>query len=98
MDDSRLVHTHDHDPAGQGAERFLARGRWVFWTFVAIAALFLLSEHRAHLLGALPFLFLLACPLLHLFMHGGHGGGHGGHGGDPQAPSPPSASRRDETE
>jgi hypothetical protein len=34
-------------------------------------------------LGALPFLFLflLACPLLHLFMHGGHGG-HGGHGAD----------------
>jgi hypothetical protein len=26
----------------------------------------------------LPFLFLLACPLLHLFMHGGHGS-HGGH-------------------
>ena len=47
--------------------------------FLAIAAFFLQTEHRAHLFGALPFLFLLACPLLHLFMHGGHGG-HGGHG------------------
>jgi hypothetical protein len=27
----------------------------------------------------LPWLFLLACPFLHLFMHGRHGSGHGGH-------------------
>jgi hypothetical protein len=44
--------------------------------FLAIAGFFLLTEHRAHLLGVLPFLLLLACPLMHL-MHGGHGG-HGG--------------------
>ena len=42
--------------------------------FLFIAAFFLATEHRAHLFGVLPFLFLLACPLLHLFMHGGHGG------------------------
>ena len=41
--------------------------------FLAIAAFFLSTEHRAHLFGVLPFLFLLACPLLHVFMHGGHG-------------------------
>lgn len=45
--------------------------------FLAVAAFFLLTEHTAHVFGALPWLFLLACPLLHLFMHGGHG--HGGH-------------------
>ena len=44
--------------------------------FAAIAGFFLLSEHRAHALGWLPWLILLACPLLHLFMHRGHGGGH----------------------
>jgi hypothetical protein len=44
--------------------------------FLAIAAFFLLTEHRAHLLGILPFLLLLACPLMHLFHHAGHGG-HG---------------------
>ena len=52
--------------------------------FGAVAAYFLLSEHRAHFFGALPFLLLLACPLMHMFMHGGHGGhgsGQGGHGG-----------------
>jgi multisubunit Na+/H+ antiporter MnhG subunit len=27
---------------------------------------------RSRFLGALPFLFLLACPLMHLFMHSGH--------------------------
>ena len=49
-------------------------GNWIFLGFLAIAAFFLLSEHRAHLLGILPLLLLLACPLLHLF-HGSHGGG-----------------------
>jgi len=38
-----------------------------------IAAYFLLSEHRAHFVGALPYLLLLACPLMHVFMHRGHG-------------------------
>jgi Protein of unknown function (DUF2933) len=44
----------------------------------AVAAYFLLTEHLAHVLGALPYLLLLACPLMHVFMHHGHGG-HGGH-------------------
>ena len=43
--------------------------------FLAIAAFFLWEEHKAHLLGALPYLLFLLCPLLHFF-HGGHGG-HG---------------------
>jgi hypothetical protein len=33
---------------------------------------YLFTEHRAHLWGALPFLILLSCPLMHLFMHHGH--------------------------
>ena len=39
--------------------------------FLLIAAFFLTTEHRAHTFGLLPFLLLLACPLLHRFMHGG---------------------------
>ena len=48
---------------------------------LAIAGFLLFTEHRAHVLGAGLFLLLLACPLLHVFMHGGHGGGegHSGH-------------------
>ena len=42
--------------------------------FLGVAALYLLSEHTAHVFGALPYLLLLACPLMHLFMHHGHGG------------------------
>jgi hypothetical protein len=41
--------------------------------FLVIAAFFLVTEHTAHVLGALPWLLLAACPLMHLFMH--HGGG-----------------------
>lgn len=32
------------------------------------------EQHRAHILGAVPYLLLLACPLMHLFGHRGHGG------------------------
>jgi cation transport ATPase len=67
-----------------------SRTWWAFGGFIVIAAFFLMTEHRAHLFGMLPFLLLLACPFLHLFGHGRHGGhggdgshgGHGGHGGD----------------
>lgn len=45
--------------------------------FLLIAAFFLLSEHRAHFFGILPYLLLLACPFLHLFMHGGDDRGAG---------------------
>jgi len=44
--------------------------------FGAIAAFFLITEHQAHLWGWLPYLLLLACPLMHIFMHRGHGGHH----------------------
>jgi hypothetical protein len=43
-----------------------------FLAFLAVALFFLLTEHTAHVLGALPYLLLLACPLMHLFHHGGH--------------------------
>ena len=48
--------------------------------FAVIALLFLWGEHKVHLPGALPWLILLACPLIHLFMHGRHGG-HGNNEG-----------------
>jgi DUF2933 family protein len=42
--------------------------------FLAIAAFFLWEEHRAHILGALPYLLVLLCPLTHFLMHRRHGG------------------------
>jgi fatty acid desaturase len=44
--------------------------------FLAVAALLLLLEHGAHLLGAWPLVLLLLCAGMHLFMHRGHD--HGG--------------------
>lgn len=56
--------------------------------FLAVVAFFLLSEHTAHVFGVLPYLLILACPLMHLFMHHGHGG-HAGHDRhDPDAGKP----------
>ncbi|MBI5006048.1 MAG: DUF2933 domain-containing protein [Nitrosomonadales bacterium] len=55
-----------------------SRARWVFYGFLAIGGFLLFTEHRAHVLGILPYLFLLACPLMHMFMHHGHGA-HGSH-------------------
>ena len=46
--------------------------------FLAVAGFLLWEEHRAHLLGVLPYVLLLLCPVVHLFMHRGHGG-HGHH-------------------
>jgi hypothetical protein len=41
--------------------------------FLAVALFFLLTEHTAHVMGALPYLLVLACPLMHLFHHRRHG-------------------------
>ena len=64
------------------------RSRIVLIGFMVIAAFLLLSEPRAHVLGVLPYLLLLACPLMHLFMHHGHGR-HGYRGQDRPGSQPP---------
>lgn len=47
---------------------------WVATACVgAVALLALVLDHRAHVLGTLPYLLLLACPLMHLW-HGDHRG------------------------
>lgn len=49
-------------------------------TLTAVAAsIYLYLVHKDHVLALLPYLFLAACPLMHLFMHRGHG--HGDHSG-----------------
>ena len=54
---------------------------------LVIGSALLFTEHRAHVLGVLIWLPLLACPLMHIFMHGGHGG-YGGHGGRAEQDQP----------
>lgn len=48
---------------------------WLGWlTTLSFAGLgaYLLVTHTGHVLSALPYLLLLACPLIHLFVHGRH--------------------------
>jgi Flp pilus assembly protein TadB len=47
-------------------------GRLALYFAYAAAAIFVIVWHWRHLLDALPFLVVLACPLMHLFMHHGH--------------------------
>ena len=68
--------TTEHD-----GNAWSSRAKWTFAAFAIIAAFFVLAEHRAHVLPFLPWLILLACPLMHMFMHGGHGSHGGDHGG-----------------
>lgn len=75
------MHEHREHTAEDSGKAPPPRRRWWigFGVFAVLAGVLLWEEHQAHLLGALPWLILVACPLIHLFMHGGHG--HGGHGG-----------------
>lgn len=72
----------NHEPAGSDTPPDFWSSRYAVGLIVigAIAGYFLLTEHLAHVVGALPYLLLLACPLMHVFMHHGHGG-HGHHHG-----------------
>jgi Protein of unknown function (DUF2933) len=75
---------HDHSQhEGQTQGSFLtSRAGFVLFGFLVIASALLFTEHRAHVFGVLIWLLLLACPLMHMFMHGGHGGhsDHASHG------------------
>ncbi len=59
------------------------RNKFVLIVFLAIAGFFLVAEHSAHLglaIPYLPWLLLLACPLMHFIMPHGHGShGHSNH-------------------
>ena len=68
--------------AREAPETNPSRAKWVLLGFLLIAGYFALAEHRAHLDGLLqylPLLLVLACPLMHVFMHGRHSHRHDGH-------------------
>ena len=49
---------------------------------VAALGAYLLLSHTGHVLAALPYLILLACPLMHLLHRGHSGHGHRSHARD----------------
>ena len=93
-----MNHDHDTSPSQNHAPSkappfWRSRHGLGLMLFGAVTAYFLLSEHRAHFLGALPYLLLLACPLMHVFMHHGHGDSdHQGPGEHVAGPTKPSQS------
>lgn len=46
---------------------------WVVLVVGIIGLIFLLRTHTAHIFSLLPYLILLLCPLMHLFMGHNHG-------------------------
>ncbi len=60
----------------------------LLYASIGIIVYFLITEHRAHLAGLLPyswlFIFVLIHLFMHVFMHEGHGGHGGGNGGNSQ--------------
>jgi hypothetical protein len=71
-----MEHKHESDNDTMNSKANIA-----LIVFLLIGAYFLVTEHWAHLSGLFPYwpyFLLLACPLIHIFEHGGHG--HGGHG------------------
>ncbi len=69
-----------HKPSPQRHGWLFTPMGFILCGFLMIAAFFLILEHRAHVLGALPYVLLLLCPLLHLLLHRSHGGKHTNHG------------------
>lgn len=57
---------------------------------LAVAAFFLIAEHRVHLSGFLPYALVALFIVFHLFMHGGHGG----HSGDAEKRQPTEGGER----
>jgi len=62
----------DHQAHAPKGLSFKLRAGLVLIGFLIIAGVLLFTEHRAHVLGLLIWLPLLACLLMHVFMHGGH--------------------------
>jgi hypothetical protein len=87
----------DHAEHGRRRSRPAWRGKWMLFALLAVAAVALWIEHRTHMLGILPYLIALACPLMHLFHHR-HGHHHGGRpeAGAPDARTTPAEDRRHE--
>lgn len=61
----------------------------------AVGVYYFLTEHLTQVTQAVPYLFLLACPLMHLFHGHGHGyHGHQGHEGHAEPGQPKDVQQR----
>ena len=73
-----MDHEHCHEP--KGFTKWYLSWRGVIAALILAGfSYYFLTQHREHIAVGLPYLFLLACPLMHMFGHGHH------HGQDEQA-------------
>jgi len=73
--DSAEVPSFWRSPAGIAlCVALVAIGLYLLLLAGAVGLYYLLTEHLTHVTQAVPYLFLLACPLMHLFGH--HHGSH----------------------
>ena len=79
--------TMPYDPKqnGRNSPNWSRINQWLLWLGLAAAVAWMFYRHNAHLLQLLPFLFILACPLMPILVHGRHGA----HGGPDHQDQPP---------
>lgn len=80
-------HDHSHQ-ADQPVSFWKSSGGIALIMLGLVLAFYLIREHWAHLGQRWPYLLLLLCPVMHLFMHGGHGHGHDHAGHNTQSKPP----------
>jgi hypothetical protein len=66
------THSSHSDSSREHENWFFSRTATV--VALAVIGFLIYTGHSAHLLGFLPYLLILSCPLMHIFMHGGHHG------------------------
>lgn len=67
-----MEHSHSSDPNSSNQSWLTSRTGLVTIVAVSILGFLIYQGHGAHLLGYAPYLLILSCPLMHIFMHGGH--------------------------
>ena len=72
-----------------------SRTRTALLALTALGAALIAYDHRVHVIAALPYLLLLACPLMHVFMMDGHGGRERGDEARSEIPKLPPANHDD---
>jgi hypothetical protein len=70
------THSSHSDSSREHENWFFSRTAIATVVALAVIGFLIYTGHSAHLLGFLPYLLILSCPLMHIFMHGGHHGPH----------------------
>jgi len=79
-----MAHVHPTESSRSGDRTLVTRSAWkaMFLVLLAVAMFFLITEHRAHLLGAGPYLLAITAALFCMLGHGHGGHGRHRHGGE----------------